>query len=345
MTIEDFARAIPKIELHLHLEGAVLPSTFVALAEKNGLALPPFDDVMELYRYGNLLDFLKIYDLVSRSVQKPEDFHRITYEALASAASGGARYVEFFFSPHAHLASGITYPEMLDGIIAGMHDAKTDKGVVSLLIPAHAKPLGPEKGLAFVEMVAANRRDEVIGIGTDYDELPDSPAVFKAMYDRARELGLHVTAHAGEVGPAEFVREAIDDLKVERVDHGYNVVDDPALVARCRDEGVFFTCCPSTTLYTTTFTDLASPDHAIRRMIDAGLKVTLNTDDPPMFGTNISDEFALVARTLRLTPAEFKACTMNAIDASWLDEGTKRSWRTEWSAEIDRLAKELVSGN
>ncbi len=341
MAIEDFARAIPKIELHLHLEGSVRPSTFVALAQKNGLALPPFDDVMELYRYDNLIDFLKIYDLVCRAVRTPDDFHRIAYEALSSAAAGGGRYVEFFFSPHAH-AEFLPYPAMLDGILAGMRDAEADHGVVSRLIPAHAKPLGPEKGVAFVEMVAEHRRDAVIGIGTDYDELPVGPAAFRAMYDRARDLGLHLTAHAGEVGPADFVREAVEVLKVERVDHGYHVVDDAALVEECRAAGVFFTCCPSTTLYTTEYTDLSAPDHAIRRMIDAGLRVTLNTDDPPMFGTDLGAEFAMAAKALALTPAELKACTINAIDASWLDEGTKRAWRAEWTAEIDRLEAELL---
>jgi adenine deaminase len=186
MTLEEFALKIPKIELHLHLEGSVRPSTFVDLAGKNGLPLPSFSDPAELYQYDNLMDFLKVYDLVCRSVLAPEDFRRITCEALESCAAGGARHVEFFFSPHAHLACGVLYGDMLDGIIAGMKDAEREKGVSSRLIPAHSRVLGPERGVDFVRMVLSDLRPEVIGIGLDYDEFPNNPKLFRPMYELAR---------------------------------------------------------------------------------------------------------------------------------------------------------------
>jgi adenosine deaminase len=200
---------------------------------------------------------------------------------LASCADGGARYVEFFFSPHAHQAFGVAYPTMIEGILAGMRDAETDKKVRSRLIPAHSRELGVERGFAFLDMVLGHRPDEVIGIGLDYLEAPFPPAPFAPVWKKAREAGLHVTAHAAESGPASNVRDSLDYLKVERIDHGYHIVDDPALVAHCRDLGTYFTCCPSTSTVTTPYRDLSAADHPIRRMVDAGLNVTINSDDPP----------------------------------------------------------------
>jgi adenosine deaminase len=341
LTLEEFAIKIPKIELHLHLEGSVQPSTFFELMHKNKLALPAHIDNALLYRYDNLLDFLKVYDLVCRSMVTKEDFERVTCEALESCAAGGARHVEFFFSPHAHMAYGVRYSDMLDGIIAGMKSTEAQKGVSSRLIPAHSRVLGPERGVDFVKMVLGDLRPEVIGIGLDYDELPNNPALFSPMYCLARANGLHVTAHAGEVGPASFVREAIEELRVERVDHGYHIVDDPALVAECRESGICFTCCPSTTLTTTIWRDLADPSHAIRQMIDLGLNVTINTDDPPMFGTSVANEFVLCVREMKLTALQLKACALASIKASWLDEGAKSLWTREWSNEIDALAAQV----
>jgi adenine deaminase len=341
MDIATFARRLPKTELHLHLEGSVNPATFAELATNNGVKLPIKSDVRELYVYKDLPAFLVIYDLVCHSIRSAEDFHRVTYEALASCASGGARYVEFFFSPHAHMELGVAYATMLDGILAAMRDAEKDKGVSSKLIPAHSRERGPAAGLEFLDMVLADRRDEVVGIGLDYNEAPFPPAPFKEMYDKARAAGLHVTAHAGESGPAENVRDSLDILRVERIDHGYHVVDDPALVARCRERGVFFTCCPSTSGITSPWKDLSAPDHAIRQMVKGGLNVTINSDDPPMFGTDLASEFVRVATEMKLSPGELKECALNGVRASWLDEGTKRDWVAAWSKEIDTLAKEL----
>ena len=341
MDIETFVRRLPKTELHLHLEGSVRPETFAELATKNGVTLPIKSDVRELYVYEDLPAFLVIYDLVCHSILSADDFRRVTYEALSSCASGGARYVEFFFSPHAHLELGVPYAVMLDGILTGMRDAETDKGVASRLIPAHSRERGPAAGLEFLDMVLADRRDEVIGIGLDYNEAPFPPAPFKEMYDRARAAGLHVTAHAGESGPAANVRDSLDVLHVERIDHGYHVVDDPALVASCRERGTYFTCCPSTSGITSPWKDLAAPDHAIRQMVKAGLNVIINSDDPPMFGTDLANEYVRVATEMRLSPAELRECALNGIRGSWLDEGTKRAWLADWSAEIDALAAEL----
>ena len=343
MSVEGFVRALPKVELHLHLEGAVSAATFADLAEKNGVALPAGKRTSDLYSYGNLPDFLAIYDLVCASIRDAADFSRVTFEALERCALAGARYVELFFSPHAHLAHGVAYSTMLEGILDGFRRAKESYGLVAMLIPAHSRELGPERGERFLDMVLSERPAQVIGIGLDYNEAPFPPAPFAGLWERARAAGLNVTAHAGEGGPATFVRDSIDLLGVSRIDHGYHVVDDADLVARCRESRIPFTCCPSTTLATTVWRDLGSPDHAIRRMIEAGLNVTIHSDDPPMFGTTLDREYALVARNFALSPETLGRIALAGLEASWLDPDTKRRWKADWSAEIDRLVADHTS--
>lgn len=337
MSLESFVRKMPKAELHLHLEGAVAAATLADLARANGVALPPHGDPAELFVFDDLPSFLTVYDLVCASIRTEDDFRRVTFEALERCAGGGARYVELFFSPHAHQAHGVDYATMLAGILAGIRDAGAKFGIACNIIPAHSRELGPERGDAFLDMVLAHRIPEVLGIGLDYNEAPFPPAPFAAMYARARASGLNVTAHAGESGPAANVRGSIDLLKVSRIDHGYHVVDDAALVAECRESGICFTCCPSTTLYTTDWRDLSSPDHAIRAMIAAGLNVTIHSDDPTMFATTLDKEYLLVAENFALSPQTLKAMAMASLAASWLDDATKQAWSADWSAEIDRL--------
>ncbi|MER9214087.1 adenosine deaminase [Mesorhizobium sp. M0663] len=337
MSLSSFIQSMPKAELHLHLEGAVSAATFAELAALHSVPLPDGKPTSELYSYGNLLDFLKVYDLVCASIKTVDDFSRVTFEALERCAKAGARYVELFFSPHAHLAHGVAYSTMLEGILDGFRRAKERYGLVAKLIPAHAKPLGAEGGERFLDMVLAERPAEVIGIGFDYDERPNPPPMFAGIVERARAAGLNVTNHAGEDGPAEYVRDTIDILGLRRVDHGYHVVDDPALMERCREMGIVFTCCPSTTLTTTVWRDLAAPDHAIRRMMEAGLNVTIHTDDPPMFGTTLDREYALIAEHFNLSPAKLKQIALAGLSAAWLDDSVKQAWLADWSTEIDRL--------
>lgn len=343
MSIEGFVRSLPKVELHLHLEGAVSAPTFAELAVRNGVALPAGKQMSDLYSYDNLPDFLRIYDLVCASIRDCEDFSRVTFEALDRCALAGARYVELFFSPHAHLAHGVAYATMLEGILDGFRRAREISGLVAMLIPAHSRELGPEQGERFLDMVLDERPPEVIGIGLDYNEAPFPPAPFARLWERARSAGLNVTAHAGESGPAGHVRDSIDLLGVSRIDHGYHVVDDPALVDRCRESQIPFTCCPSTTLATTVWRDLAAPDHAIRRMIEAGLNVTIHSDDPPMFGTTLDREYALIASNFGLSPESLGRIALQGLHASWLDPETKQRWLTEWTAEIDRLVADYAA--
>jgi adenosine deaminase len=336
-TMGERLRALPKMELHLHLEGSVRPATAAALTSKYGVPLPPYERLEELYRYDNLVDFLKLYSAVAASVREADDFRRITYEMLESCARNGARYVEFFFSPHAHFDFGAPYAVQIDGILAGMKDAERDFRVVSRMIPGINREQGPDAGREMLDLILAQRPDALIGIGLDYNEAPFPPEPFADLFAAARRAGLHVTSHAGETGPAAYIRGSLDALKSERIDHGYAVVDDPTLMQRCKDEGVLFTVCPSTSAVTSPWRDLSAPDHAIRRMKDFGLKLAINSDDPPMFFTDLGTEYVKCVEQLGFSGADIKASILASIDGSWLDDSTKKQWSREWAAEIDAL--------
>lgn len=337
MNVDEALRKLPKTELHLHLEGAVDVYTFAELAKKHGVDLPPHDDPAALYQYDSLTDFLVMYTAVSHSVRDHGDFQRVTYECLERCSNSGARYVELFFSPESHLETGVTYPTMLAGVLQGMTDANTDFGLTTNLVPAINRELGGARAVEFVEMVQAHREDRVIGVGLDFNEAGFPPADYVEAFQLAERVGLHRTSHAGEVGPAENVRNGIELLGCERVDHGYNIVDDPEIVQACVESQIGFTVCPTTTTYTSAFRDLAAPDHAIRQMADLGLNLNINSDDPAMFTSDLADEFSIVHHTMGFTLAEIKQFVLNGIDAAWIDDSTKAQWRTDWSAEIDEL--------
>ncbi len=331
--LRAYIAALPKAELHLHLEGSVAAPTLAELAQKHGISLE-LSSLDDLYTFDDLASFLRMYGIICDAVRDAADFERMTYEALARVAASGGRYAELFFSPHAHAHA--PYPVMLDGILAGLRAAATDFGVGARVIPAHNREFGPDAGRAFVALVAEHRVDEVVGIGLDYME--NDPRPFAAMYADARRAGLHVTAHAGELGPAAFVRDSLDVLGCERIDHGYHVVDDAELTERCRADGTVFTACPTTTLYTTDWRDAGAPDHAIRQMLAAGLVLTLNTDDPGLMRTTLNDEYALVAESMGASPAQLAEMSLNGIRASWMDPDEKAATLAAWSAEIAALA-------
>lgn len=337
MDVDTALRQMPKTELHLHLEGAVAATTFAELAAKNGVELPPHDNPAQLYEYDSLTDFLVAYSLVCHAICDRDDFRRVTYECLERCANSGARYVELFFSPESHLDIGVEYASMLDGVLQGMADANTDLGLVSNLIPAINRELGAARAVEFVQMVDNDRRPHVIGVGLDFNEAGFPSEDYVEAFRLAAELGLHRTSHAGEVGPAANIRAGIELLDCERVDHGYNIVDDPDLMDACVESQIPFTACPTTTTYTSAFRDLAAPDHAIRQMADAGLKLTINSDDPPMFNVDLAHEYSVMHHTMGFALDELKAFALNGIDAAWIDDSTKSQWRREWPAEIDAL--------
>ena len=338
--VNALLRKLPKIEMHLHLEGAIRADTAVELARKNGVALPPFKQPQDLYTFTDLPSFLVVYSAIAQAVKTSEDFHRITYEMLEHCARSGARRVEFFISPHAH--HGIDFKSQFHGIRAGMRDAATDFGVSAGFSPGVNRELGPAAGEEYLDRILENRCDELIGLGLDYNEPPYPPEPFAALFARARANGLRLSAHAGETAPAAFVRGTIDSLKVDRVDHGYNIMNDPELLEHCRAAGLMFTCCPSNTRSTFSHVATSDPRHPLRVMREAGLVMSINSDDPTMMQIDLTHEYQMAMEELGFTPADIKASILASVEHCWLDDTTRRQWLRDWPAEIDAVLAPLV---
>jgi len=341
MEYDEFLRRIPKAELHCHFEGTVRPRTFADLAQKHGVELPT-DDADKLYDYDSIYEFLKIFAMVSSTLIDQEDFARASYESIEDGVKlGNLRYREMFFNPTLHTRRGVPYKTVVDGLVDGARAAKTDFGVTCRLIADVYRQDPPEMAREMVEQVLEHRRDELVGLGMDGAEAPDPPEKFVAAYRLARQGGLRLTAHACEDAPAENITTCLDVLGCERIDHGYHVLGDESVVVRCRDEGIYFTVCPTATAvcyfdpedYTT---------HPIREMVAKGLRVMINSDDPPMFHTDIGTEYVKMVNAAEWGPDRVREFSLNGVEGSWASDEEKRQMRAEFEAELDRLEAELV---
>jgi adenosine deaminase len=339
MNMDDIIRKIPKIDLHCHLAGSLRAQTVIALAAKNGVALPT-TDADALYRFSDFYDFLLRLEVIGRCMIAREDFARVSYEAMADGyRKGNLRYAEFFFSPNYHYPHGVRYETMVDGFADGLRAAQEEFGVVGRLIPAINRELGPEVALAMVREVVSHPRDEVIGIGMDCAEFKGPPALFGDAYALAWSAGLRCTAHACEdnqtleQAPPCNVETCLDHLGCDRIDHGYNLLADPALTHRCRERGVAFTVCTSTCVPQR----LEKRWSSIKAMHDAGLFLVPCTDDPPMFGTDIGTVYATIARVLSLGVKETAAMSLRAIDATWLSDEEKTVMKRDFRRDIDSI--------
>jgi len=339
MDYPTFLRRVPKVELHCHLEGTVRAATFAELARKHQIALP-VDDVGRLYDYATIEAFLEIFGLVSSTLIDADDFARVAFESLEDGArQGNLRYREMFFNPTLHTRRGVPYRTVVDGLVAGIRQAERELGVGCRLIADVYRQDSPDTALAMVEEVLAYRPDEVIGLGMDGAEAPDPPERFVAAFARARQGGLRLTSHASEDAPPANIITCLDLLGCERIDHGYHIISDPAVMARARDENLYFTCCPTATARVYGWPDLTR--HPIRDMVAAGLNVTLNSDDPTMFHTDIGREFVDLCTALDYGVEQVRTFCLNSVAGSWLDDGEKRRLHAEFNRDIDALAKEL----
>ncbi|MGD9793137.1 MAG: adenosine deaminase [Acidimicrobiia bacterium] len=339
MHLHEALRAMPKVSLHVHLEGSIQAATVVDLAAKHDIALPPFSAPEDLYDYPDIYEFLKMYDIAAHAVLDRDDFRRVTYETLQQAHEHGVRYREMFWSPKVHLDAGIAYATAVDGIIDGMRDAERDFGIGCRLIADINRMESAEDGYRMIEVVVANPRPELIGIGLDYAEAGNPPEKFTKAFELAGRNGLRKTAHCCEDGPPQNITTALDVLGVERIDHGYHVLEDPAVVQRCVDDEIVFTCTPVSTAWVYFGDDLAN--HPIKEMAAKGIKLMLDCDDPPMFGTDPSKDYIVAADHMGFTMPDFKRFVLNGIDGCWIDDATKVAWRREWGAEIDVLAAQI----
>lgn len=335
---DDHLRRLPKVELHVHVEGASRAGTIKELAASHGVDFP-VEDPADLYRFTDLNQFLSIYEVICASLRTAEDFHRITYEALADAAACGVRYTEMFFSPGFVIRLGVPVHTVWDGVRAGLLDARADLDLHARMILDFDKPSGPAHAEEMADFAGAQDRDLLVGMGADSVERDIDHHGFAAAYEAAGRHGLKRTCHAGEDGPADNIAIAVRELGCDRIDHGFRLLDDPELTAELVDRQIPLTVCPtSNVVIANVVPEVAA--HPFARQRTAGVLVTVNSDDPGMMEFTIADEYVAVARGFGYSLEEMEAISLAGIDASFAPDDEKTALRTRFLAEFDALRSE-----
>ncbi len=293
---EQALRKLPKAELHLHIEGTLEPELALKLAERNNISLPfaDLDDLKAHYEFENLQSFLDLYYQLMSVLRTKQDFTDLMLAYLARANADGVRRAEIFFDPQVHMNNGLDFDVVLDGLLEGLRIGHERFGIDGGLIMCIIRDMPVDSAEALLD-TAASRAGDLLGIGLDSAEVGYPPELFSHVYERAARLGLHLVAHAGEEGPADYVRQALDSLHVERIDHGVRTATDGDLVARIARDGIALTVCPLSNHRLQVVRDVA--DLPVRQLFDAGVKVTLNSDDPAYFGGYIGDNYIAMAQT------------------------------------------------
>ena len=333
--LDAFIAGLPKAELHIHIEGSLEPETMFALARRNGVAIP-FDSVEAVraaYNFSNLQDFLDIYYQGANVLLVEADFRDLARAYFDRIAADAVVHAEIFFDPQTHTDRGIAFDTVMKGLLAGMEEAEAKHGITSKLILCFLRHLDEEAAFATLEL-AKPWLHRIAAVGLDSSELGHPPAKFARVFAAAGALGLKRVAHAGEEGPPDYVREALDILKIDRLDHGNRSLEDPALTRRLADEQMTLTVCPLSNLKLCVVPDMAS--HPIDAMLRAGLRATINSDDPAYFGGYVNDNYRAAASGRGLSRDDLATLARNSFLGSFLGE-------TEKQAHIARLNAYLAA--
>ncbi|TKA75590.1 hypothetical protein B0A55_06354 [Friedmanniomyces simplex] len=331
--IHPLLQRLPKCEHHIHLEGALTPQVLFTLAAKNRIELPTDDPafaspegLVERYReFDSLDDFLHYYYIGMSVLLDAGDFETLAWDYFTHAAADGVAHCEVFMDPQAHMGRGIGYDVVLSGFQQARKRAESELGITSELIACFLRHLPPADAVATFEQDAVRESfaaGHVIGIGLDSSEKPFPPELFQVVYQKGGFMGLKRTAHAGEEGPAAYVRTALDTLHVDRIDHGVRVIEDDALLKRVADENILLSVCPISNVFLKGVQSVA--DLPIRKFIDAGVRFSINSDDPAYFGNNyILANYCAVQEAFNLTAAEWVAICEGSIHGSWCSQKRK----------------------
>ena len=332
MRSEDMVACVPKVELHVHLEGTLEPEHAFALAQRNGVALPyaSAEQMRDAYRFSGLRSFLDVYYRACSVLANERDFFDLTWAYVERAASDGVRHVEPFFDPQTHLARGVPMKTVVGGISAALEEGRSKLGISSRLIMCFLRDEGAASAAEVLDVAIEVGRGRIAGVGLDSAEVGFPPGLFAEVFRRARTAGLHRVAHAGEEGPASYITDALDALGAERIDHGVRCLDDPDLVRRLVRDRVCLTVCPKSNVSLRVVDRME--DHPLRRMLDAGLAVCVNSDDPAYFGGYVADNYRAVCSALDLDPDEVVTLARNAIEGSFAEEARKEELRRELAA-------------
>jgi adenosine deaminase len=324
VAVTRFIEGLPKAELHLHIEGTIEPETMFRLAERNRIDLPyaSVEALRAAYEFTELQDFLDLYYQGMAVLQTEEDYYDMTWAYLEKARAQNVVHAEIFFDPQGHTSRGIAFETVLDGIWHALENGYQRLGVGSRLILCFLRDRDAQEAMATLEQ-ALPHRQRIVAVGLDSAEKGNPPGKFREVFDRARAQGFLTVAHAGEEGPASFVRDTLDLLHAARIDHGIHALDDPALVARLARERVPLTVCPLSNVRLRVVDDIRR--HPLRTMMEKGLLVTVNSDDPAYFGGYVNENFAAVQQGLDLSNEDLAQLARNSFEAAFLSQEEKQS--------------------
>jgi adenosine deaminase len=325
--LRHLLQAMPKAELHIHIEGSLEPELIFELAQRNGVSLPypSVEALRQAYAFTDLQSFLDIYYAGASVLLTEQDFYDMTAAYLARAAADNVRHTELFFDPQTHTARGVSFQTVIDGIWRACQDSPVSTGLIMCFL----RHLSEDDALATLEQ-ALPFRAKLLGVGLDSSELGHPPEKFARVFARARALGLHLVAHAGEEGPPAYIASALDVLHVERIDHGVRCVEDAALVARLVREQMALTVCPLSNIKLRVFDQMSG--HNLRDLLDAGLAVTVNSDDPAYFGGYVNDNYLAAFDALPLDAGHAQRLARNSFAAAFLDPAPKQALLDEVDA-------------
>jgi len=327
-TLDSFIAGLPKAELHIHIEGSLEPELMFALAGRNRVSLPyaSVEAVRAAYSFSNLQDFLDLYYQGMSVLVTEQDYYDLAMAYLRRAAAQNVRHAEIFFDPQGHTERGVAFKTVIDGLWRALKDAEHELGMTTALILCFLRHLDEASAERTLDE-ALPWRDRIVGVGLDSSEKGHPPAKFERVFARARSLGLKAVAHAGEEGPPEYVHQALDLLKVERIDHGNRALEEAPLTARLAREQMPLTVCPLSNLRLCVVPDMAA--HPLKRMLQAGLMATVNSDDPAYFGGYMNENFTAVQRALGLGREEIATLAANGFRAAFCDERHKQRYLAE----------------
>ena len=328
MNAIELIQALPKAELHVHIEGTFEPELMFAIAQRNQIQIPyqSVEEVKQAYNFHNLQSFLDIYYAGAKVLVHEQDFYDLAWAYFEKCAEDRVVHTEMFFDPQTHTERGVEFATVIAGLKRACQDAQQKLGISSQLIMCFLRHLSEEKAFETLEQ-ALPFKDEIIAVGLDSSEVGHPPAKFERVFAKAREEGFLIVAHAGEEGPPEYVWEALDLLKVNRIDHGVRSEEDKQLMARLIAEKMPLTVCPLSNLKLCVVNDMK--EHNIRRLLQQGVHVTVNSDDPSYFGGYMNDNFIAIQQALDLSNEELKQLATNSFEASFISDQEKQKWIAE----------------
>jgi len=323
ISLRDYIKKIPKAELHLHIEGTLEPELLFQLADRNKIKIN-YGSVEELkaaYSFNNLQEFLYIYYTGAKVLQKEQDFYDLTWAYFNKAKEDNIVHTEIMFDPQTHTQRGIPFEVVIEGISKAQQDAEKKLGISSKLIMSFLRHLDQDSALEIYSYFNQHK-DKINAVGLDSSEVGNPPSLFSEVFKKAKEDGLKITAHAGEEGPPEYVWEALDILNVNRIDHGNRSLEDESLIERIADQEIVLTVCPLSNLKLKVVKDLR--EHPLKKMLDYGIKATVNSDDPAYFGGYINDNFLKTAEAINLSKDDIFTLVQNSFEASFVSDKRRK---------------------